>query len=1776
EARRLGLAPGRDDGAIEAVTQAKLAAALADRRAAFAQMAAEQRRQVAEVNHELSLLGLGNAERAKAVEIHRTLVDLLDQGADLTDAGTQAYVRQQGEIARIRAVIEENTELARDLAHTIAGGLERIILDPAAKARDVLRALVDDMKAIVTRVTITKPFETWFTGLMAGALNPGIAVAADNVPKPAGDGAEYGRVLRAVNEALRSGVPIPVVVTNLGYGLPATATAAPGGAAAAVEFGRGFASAIQQGGQPLDVAVKDSAGLRTLITGLAEKVALDPRVLWGIAGTESSWAHTNADGSVKLGPAVTRLDGTIERAIGLFQVMPSTAAAINRKTGTALDPYDQTDNATLGVLTLLDTLERTGGDLNRALAAYGGFVTKDPAGYLATVERFGATLGDTGAALHGTAIAGQRASDDLATLGGAAGDAYTGFLATNGALVQLDGTVAGLGNTMQAATEQHRRSTELYRADMAVAGQAARSAATFVVGSTQQALGGLFTIMAGLSGDTSPLAGLPGALMAAGGPGGVVQALGQLGRSVGLGELLSGTPLGSLFSSMGNTGLTGVLNTPLWTSSEVFANGAFGPPAAGQVFTVGNALGVAGNVFGAVNAFRNGHVFTGIGNAVGAGAGLAPLAGFTAPWLGPLAVAAPIVGMLADSLFGGLFEDEDYPTSWYLGGPAGKGGQGDALDGGDPVAIRQLGDRGNALIAQLATAIGLELHKIPAGGIYNNPNDHPNLFFPGGFGSFVGPGDQHMRSAPDLESAVWNYVIDSLRYADLADLKPDVRHALTHTVAGTAEELLSDLTFADTFAGQVAAMEQAINGLAEAFQRGASAGDSFTQRITGLLDSTARVFGTNAAAAIPRFGETAATPASPATPTEDPMFDAVVRRLEDAAPQATVVEEEAQAARYRAELTARGVTPEVYDALKALGEVAARGERIDPRGPGGMPPDFGALLDSLAAIEEAMTAAGAAIPAAFTSLDHQLKALKAARAAVDAEISGATGDMTAVARKIEEVRGYWTSMEAALTAVGYSGDTLAAKLDEGLGNAMARLRDDYAETLQDQLDQARGYGFMAQIRTVVEARDTALKDIAALHGTTREAGIRAAQAAELFERNLWTLLSQLDADQLEEAARRLALIAPGLAGIVGEARRVAALTRQVQEDQAAAERHGTIRTTYVGLRETLAPGRSVTGAGQLLLDAGLHPFDFPNMVREIQPFFEHAKAFAAGADAMVAVVDRITQAYRNGRFSAEQYREMIDGLDALWQRSVEHWDSVREAFLGLREMIFPGREALSARDVVLGAGASPDSLAGLLGPLDAFLGKARAHTATARELFDAYVEVTDAHHDGLLAAESYREILGALGEAFQDTARHMEVLGQAVRTIDAFLAQMEVDDLSVNDPLHKLAAAQEQFLAAVAAAQHDPARTAEALQAAQAYRQIARSIFASAPGYGQVDTEIRDLLGGLRDDGREAVDVYTEQVQLTQNLLGAANDNNDLSEAGNRLLSDINRVIGDARDRQSALVGSTNTLLDRINAAIGTARDQQVGVLTRLLAFQQELKDAFRAGTAPRDYGANPDLNRLLAMALPQYTGGFSGTQFTSWAVANAPAVNAVNPSFPWLNQVLALLGANPNGFGGLGTWGDPFRQMAESDIRRIAARELVRSLGYVPGFALGGRVPLAAMAAGGLVGNGLWNVDSVVARHADGGGIALAGGEYVVRAPAVNAGTLPALEHINLHGRTANDTRGGDLREVAELLRALLAELRGNTRVTAAGGDSLTECLERIERRLAQIEAASALDAAA
>ena len=95
---------------------------------------------------------------------------------------------------------------------------------------------------------------------------------------------------------------------------------------------------------------RSSESIPSLIATYAKQYALDPALLQAVIKVESNFD-----------PQAVSSKG----ALGLMQLMPLTAAAHH-----VLDPFDPDDNIRAGAALLRRLLDRFGGDLSLALAAY--------------------------------------------------------------------------------------------------------------------------------------------------------------------------------------------------------------------------------------------------------------------------------------------------------------------------------------------------------------------------------------------------------------------------------------------------------------------------------------------------------------------------------------------------------------------------------------------------------------------------------------------------------------------------------------------------------------------------------------------------------------------------------------------------------------------------------------------------------------------------------------------------------------------------------------------------------------------------------------------------------------------------------------------------------------------------------------------------------------------------------------------------------------------------------------------------------------------------------------------------------------------------------------------------------------------------------------------------------------------------------------------------------------------------------------------------------------
>lgn len=73
------------------------------------------------------------------------------------------------------------------------------------------------------------------------------------------------------------------------------------------------------------------------------------------------------------------------KALGPYQFMPETVADLHRK-GYKFNAFDEKESREAAKKYLTELVNKSGGDLDKALAGYGGFVTKDPSEYIAKVK----------------------------------------------------------------------------------------------------------------------------------------------------------------------------------------------------------------------------------------------------------------------------------------------------------------------------------------------------------------------------------------------------------------------------------------------------------------------------------------------------------------------------------------------------------------------------------------------------------------------------------------------------------------------------------------------------------------------------------------------------------------------------------------------------------------------------------------------------------------------------------------------------------------------------------------------------------------------------------------------------------------------------------------------------------------------------------------------------------------------------------------------------------------------------------------------------------------------------------------------------------------------------------------------------------------------------------------------------------------------------------------------------------------------------------------------
>ncbi|CAN5506344.1 hypothetical protein BH23ACT7_BH23ACT7_17720 [soil metagenome] len=114
------------------------------------------------------------------------------------------------------------------------------------------------------------------------------------------------------------------------------------------------ASDVARPGTPAEALAADLP-VEDLLERAAERYGVEPAVVKAVAWRESRWNQRVVSSA---------------GAVGVMQVLPSTAEAVSEHLGRDLDPYETADNVAAGVAYLDWLAENQGGDLRAALAAY--------------------------------------------------------------------------------------------------------------------------------------------------------------------------------------------------------------------------------------------------------------------------------------------------------------------------------------------------------------------------------------------------------------------------------------------------------------------------------------------------------------------------------------------------------------------------------------------------------------------------------------------------------------------------------------------------------------------------------------------------------------------------------------------------------------------------------------------------------------------------------------------------------------------------------------------------------------------------------------------------------------------------------------------------------------------------------------------------------------------------------------------------------------------------------------------------------------------------------------------------------------------------------------------------------------------------------------------------------------------------------------------------------------------------------------------------------------
>lgn len=543
---------------------------------------------------------------------------------------------------------------------------------------------------------------------------------------------------------------------------------------------------------------------------------------------------------------------------------------------------------------------------------------------------------------------------------------------------------------------------------------------------------------------------------------------GGLLDSLGLGKLFGGGTGGGLWDAIG---LPNGLNTSLFSYgapatgvTAVGGNsaGVMGLPTGGSPsnFTLGNALsgvGAAFNAFNAFKAFQSGNVIGGIGNTVGAGAGIASMLGIGGSLMGPLAIAAPLIG----SLFGKA-KVKHPAASVHIESSGGKMqtgqafskhmGTSDIIAAGDAIAntinsvfTNMFGETAKFLDQPKALSIAFD----QKANKYTAHTPYGQIDF------------------DNAEDAMKELTFAAIKYIPKTGIGEDIATAIANSVATNIEDLSKDIEFGKNFQDTISSLKSNI----------------------GLEDTVRKQANESIKATIQQFQDFKKK-------TEE-LYPSVSVTTGQITSMKTVMEEmDASAAIANGTVIVSRFSDEMGNAYNTYRDLSGNVLELNSNGK--------LLIPTLKEITEV-------VGSTETTLSKQAKqAQEALRAYVDNMISANDPKVyTETEAAVVSLKETWKSMGPLLEEVGYSADQVSLKIDEGLNNNLKKLSDNYITNLDATINEVSGKSFLNEIESIKKGIENVKKDLTSL-------GLPLDKADELYQLQIKNILKTLDSSQLKE------------------------------------------------------------------------------------------------------------------------------------------------------------------------------------------------------------------------------------------------------------------------------------------------------------------------------------------------------------------------------------------------------------------------------------------------------------------------------------------------------------------------------------------------------------------------------------------------------------------------------------------------------------------------------------